>query len=260
VTPPTSAQIKRLVGHDYGVSGASYARYAEPLVYRFLSIPLAQALGSPDGHTLDVASGTGSLGRSFRQAIAVDLAHGQLVQNPLTSRVLGDAERLPFRDSAFAAAGCAFGLAHFPDPAAAVAEMARVAPVVGLLTWARPETPFEPKSIVLATIERHAGAQRTPAGSIVDEMADRVGSENVLESLLRTAGMDAQVRTVAVEVPWPGTDAFIQYRLSLSGVSALIADPAAVMEEAAARISSLGPDALRWCPRLILGIGRRGSR
>lgn len=260
VSPPTSAQIKELVGHDYHVSAASYARYAEPLVYRFLCSPLVDALDSPEGPTLDVASGTGALGRLLPQAVAVDLAHGQLVLNPLACKVLGDAERLPFRDSAFAAAGCAFGLAHFPDPAVAAAEMARVAPVVGLLTWARPETPFEPKRIVLAAIERHAGVQRTPAGSIVDEMGERVGSEEVVENLLRTAGLDARAYTVEVEVPWPGTDAFIRYRLSLTGVSAIVTDPAAVMEEAAAGISRVPPEALRWRPRLVLGIGRRASR
>jgi SAM-dependent methyltransferase len=226
-------------------------------VYRFLCSPLAEALASPDGLALDVASGTGAFGRALAHAVAVDLAHGQLVRNPLRARVLGDAERLPFRDSAFRAAGCAFGLAHFPDPAAAVAEMARVAPLVGLLTWARPETPFAPKSIVLATIERHAGVPRTPAGMIVDEMADRVGSEKAVEGLLRRAGLDAQVRTVEVEVPWPGSEAFVRYRLSLSGVSALVAEPAAVMEEAAAGISRLPAEALRWRPLLVLGIGRR---
>jgi ubiquinone/menaquinone biosynthesis C-methylase UbiE len=51
----------------------------------------------------------------------------------------GDATKRLFSEAHDTAAGCAFGINHFPDPAAAVAEMARVAPLVGLLTWARPE-------------------------------------------------------------------------------------------------------------------------
>ena len=103
-----------------------------------------QGPGRAGGPVLDVAAGSGALGRLLPVAVALDLSAAQLRHNPLGARLQGDAERLPFRDDSFAAAGCAFGINHFPDPAAAVAEMARVAPLVGVLTWARPEPPTVP--------------------------------------------------------------------------------------------------------------------
>ena len=88
---------------------------------------------------LDVAAGAGAAGRHFHDSVALDLSMGQLRHNPARRRLRADAERLPFRADSFAAAVCMFGISHFPDPAAAASEMARVASVAGVTTWARPE-------------------------------------------------------------------------------------------------------------------------
>jgi SAM-dependent methyltransferase len=250
---------KRLFAAAYDASAAGFARSADRLVYAYLARPLARALAGAGGPVLDVASGSGALGRLLPAAVALDLSAAQLRHNPLGRRVLADAERLPFRDGAFAAVGCAFGINHFPDPAAAVAEMARVAPLVGLLTWVRPEEErYAPKLAVLEVVERRAGTDRTVAGAVADELGERVGSPAAVHALLGGAGLRPEVRGVEVDLPWPGAAAFVDYRLATVGVAGLVDDLAAVRREAIAAVEALPREALPWRPRLVLGVGRRG--
>jgi ubiquinone/menaquinone biosynthesis C-methylase UbiE len=96
---------------------------------------------------------------------------GQLRHNRAARRVQADAERLPFRDGSFAPAVCAFGINHFLDPHAAVSEMARVASLVGVATWSRPEPPYAPKQAVLEVLTRYTGRARSPSGELVDPPA-----------------------------------------------------------------------------------------
>jgi SAM-dependent methyltransferase len=251
-------RTKRLFAEAYDASAAGFARSADRLVYAYLARPLARALAAAAGTVLDVASGSGALGRLLPAAVALDLSAAQLRHNPLGLRVLADAEHLPFRDGAFAAAGCAFGINHFPDPAAAVAEMARVAPLVGLLTRARPETPYAPKLAVMEVVARHAGTDRTAAGAVADELGERVGSRAAVHDLLTGAGLRPEVREVEVDLPWPGAAAFVDYRLATVGVAGLVDDLAAVRREAIAAVTALPQEALPWRPRLVLGVGYAG--
>jgi SAM-dependent methyltransferase len=249
-------RTRRLFAEAYDASAASFARSADRLVYSYLARPLARALAEAGGPVLDVAAGSGALGRLLPAAVALDLSAAQLRHNPLAARLQGDAERLPFRDDSFAAAGCAFGINHFPDPAAALAEMARVAPRVGVLTWVRPEAPYLPKQAVMEVVARHAGSDRSAAGLLADELGERVGSPAAVRALLDGAGLRAEVAEVAVDLPWPGAAAFVDYRLATVGVAGLV-DPAAIRREAIAAVAALPPDTLPWSPRLVLGVGRR---
>ncbi len=249
---------KRTIVDAYDRSADDFADLADRLIYRWLAQPLADALTKIDGLVLDVATGTGALGRSLPNPVGVDLSFAQLSHNPFARRVQTDAERLPFADNVFAAAGCAFGLNHFPDPGAALAEMARVAPRVGLLTWTRPEPVFAPKQAVQQAIEAQSGSSRSAAGRFVDEMSEAVGSEAAVRALLDGAGLASVVTTVEVEVPWPGADAFIDYRLGMMSAPA-IDDLDAIRREARDTITKLSDESLRWRPRLILGFGHRRS-
>jgi Methyltransferase domain len=247
---------KRVFAAAYDAAAGGFARSADRLVFAYLARPLARALAGATGPVLDVASGSGALGRLLRGAVALDLSAAQLRHNPLGLRVQADAERLPFADGAFAAAGCAFGVNHFPDPAAGVAEMARVAPLVGLLTWVRPEEPYAPKRAVMEVVARRAGTERTVAGELVDQLGDRVGSAAAVRALLAGAGLRPEVSELAIELPWPGPAAFVDYRLATIGVAGLVDDPAAVRREAIAAVAALPPEALPWRPRVVLGLGR----
>jgi SAM-dependent methyltransferase len=253
--PP--GEVKGLFAEAYDAAAAGFAASADRLVYAHLARPLAGALAGAGGPVLDVAAGSGALGRLLPDAVALDLSAAQLRHNPLAARLQGDAERLPFRDDAFAAAGCAFGINHFPDPGAALAEMARVAPLVGVLTWARPEAPYRPKQAVMEVLARHAGSDRTAAGRLADELGERVGSPAAVRSLLEGAGLRPTVAEAAIDLPWPGAAAFVDYRLATVGVAGLVDDPAAVRREAIAAVSALPPETLPWSPRLVLGVGRR---
>jgi ubiquinone/menaquinone biosynthesis C-methylase UbiE len=250
------SRAKRIIAESYDLSAAGFSNFADRLVYSYLAAPLADALREVTGAILDVACGTGALGRLLKDVVETDISYAQLARNAMPLRVAADAERLPFTEEAFAGAACAFGINHFPDPLAAVREMARVAPIVGLTTWQRPDDLFEPKEIVLETIAAHAGGARTEAGELVDEMTQAMGSVGALEDVLAGADLAPEVDTVRVEVPWPGPDAFIDYRLSMIGVLGGLIDPDAVRAEAKRRIETLPDDRVRWRPRLVIGIGR----
>ena len=253
---PRDRRAKRLFAAAYDAAASGFARSADRLVYAYLARPLARARAGWPGPGLGGAGGAGGHGGRLPAAVALDLSAAQLRHNPLPARLQGDAERLPFRDDAFAAAGCAFGINHFPDPGAALAEMARVAPLVGVLTWTRPEAPYLPKQAVLEVVARHAGSDRTAAGALADELGERVGSPAAVRALLDGAGLRPEVTEVEVDLPWPGVAAFVDYRLATVGVAGLLEDPATVRREAIAAVAALPPDTLPWTPRLVLGVGR----
>lgn len=248
---------KSLIAAAYDRVAENYALYADDVVYRHLASPLAAHLRRVDGRVLDVAAGTGALSKGIQRAVAVDISTGQLRHNPVEMRVVADAEALPFADDSFAAAGSAFGINHFPRPHVAVREMARVAPAVGLLTWDHDADPYAPSETVLGVVRRHAGRARTEAGDLIEEMEGATGSTVALERLLRDAGLRPEVDEVTVEVPWPGTEAFVDYRMSTTGVLEDIADLAAARAEAVRAVAALRRSELPWRPRLILGMGRR---
>jgi SAM-dependent methyltransferase len=80
---------------------------------------------------LDVGCGSGELTRVLREesageVIGVD-ADGALLSNVPRPTVLGDATRLPFADDAVDLVVCQALLINLPDPAAALAEFARIA-------------------------------------------------------------------------------------------------------------------------------------
>ncbi|MBE1493394.1 ubiquinone/menaquinone biosynthesis C-methylase UbiE [Amycolatopsis lexingtonensis] len=93
------------------------------------------ACGRAEGDVLEVAVGTGLNLPSYPAGVrltGLDLSEGMLdvararePARPVTLRQ-GDAQALPFEDASFDTVVCTFGLCAIPDPAAAVAEMARV--------------------------------------------------------------------------------------------------------------------------------------
>ena len=98
---------------------------------------------------LDVAAGTGTSSAPFAAAgafvAALDLSLGMLTVGkkrlPDMAFLAGDALRLPFRDASFDAVTMTFGLRNVEDPAAALAEMARVAAPGGRLVICEFSTP-----------------------------------------------------------------------------------------------------------------------
>lgn len=249
--------IKQQVSESYGTNPAGFLQYADALVYSHLAVPLAEAAQRLGRRFLDVASGTGALARLLPDVIAVDLSHGQLTMNPTSRRVQADGEHLPFRAHSFDVSASAFGINHFPSPETGVAEMARVGEMVALSTWVRPERAvYQPKEVVLAIIERHLGRRKTPTGEALDRMSEAVGSEGAIRAVIASAGLTPSVWTAAIEVPWPGAEPFVDYRLSMMGTDEKRADRDALRSEAIAAVNLLPNKELVWRPEVIVAVGR----
>ncbi|MGN6427797.1 MAG: class I SAM-dependent methyltransferase [Leifsonia sp.] len=113
------------------------AEYDDSSMHRALAAEVAAfAEVRPGSDVLDVATGTGLVLRSLRDARAgarltgVDLSPGMLAvareRLPEATFVEADATSLPLPDASVDVVICVTGLHLFPDPAAAIAEWARV--------------------------------------------------------------------------------------------------------------------------------------
>jgi len=89
----------------------------------------------PGDRVLDLGCGTGDLALALlrsgaAQVVGADIAPAMLRlgagKAPAMAPVLADAQRLPFRDAAFDAAGTAFTVRNVPDLPAALAEVRRL--------------------------------------------------------------------------------------------------------------------------------------
>ncbi len=215
-----------------GVSAPDASRFQVPLEvaerYEAVFVPalfaawagqLVEAVGVHDGdRVLDVACGTGIVARSL-----ADRAPGALVEgvdlNPAMLEVArrvrpdltwstGDAAALPYADAAFDLVTCSAALMFFPDPVAALRELARVTGPdgrVGLLVVGRlAGCPAHARLAELA--DRHAGA---PAGDLVRGYF-ALGEPDRLGALLETGGLAVTSwRTTVTGVDFPSVEAFV---------------------------------------------------
>jgi len=247
------------VNDAYELSATAFAHSAHRLVYVPLAQPLVDALSmvstDPPGPFLDVAAGAGALGQNYPRVTALDLVAAMLASNPSAQRVQGDAAFLPFRDGSFAIAGCAFGINHLPRPELVVREMARVAGLVGVSTWLRPEPPYAPKRIVNEVLAEQVGEHRSSVGRLLDEFCDAVGSVDAITRLLTDAGLEPAVAVHEVELAWPGVDAFLEYRLGMPSTPTP-SDRSALREAVAERIGALPESERIWRPTIVVGVGR----
>jgi hypothetical protein len=243
------------------------AAHAHHGVYPHLVQPLVDALaeapggpwwdgGAAPGPVLDVAAQGGDLSGWLPDVVVLDPMSGRLAGAAAARRVCADPEHLPFGADTFAAAVTAFGLTSCPRPERVAAELARVAPTVVALAWARPDTPYPPKKAVAGVLARYASPDRRHV-LLVNRLSDRVGHPFVLRDLLVAAGLRTRARNVSVEVPWPGDEEFVGYQLSTMDTDGLTVDLDAVREEAVAAVCELAPEERHWFPRLVIAVGHR---
>jgi len=156
-------------------AAATYEQQKVKAIFR----PLAEATlnavdNSEDDVVLDVACGTGIVGRVFRERIApkavitgVDLHEGMIeTARTVTSDHAdafrwhtGDVTDMPFADGSFTVAMCQQGLQFFPDEDAALKKMRRVLQPGGrviVTLWAEPPRFF---AAMADAIARHVSAE-----------------------------------------------------------------------------------------------------
>jgi ubiquinone/menaquinone biosynthesis C-methylase UbiE len=120
---------RRAASYEWGIT----SRWRDPVQRASLD---ALHIGAGD-RLLDVGCGTGAASRSAASVAAsvvgIDLSPEMIRQAQQLARgfanvhfEIADSEHLPFEDGAFTAVLCSNSFHHYPDPARAVREMARV--------------------------------------------------------------------------------------------------------------------------------------
>jgi demethylmenaquinone methyltransferase / 2-methoxy-6-polyprenyl-1,4-benzoquinol methylase len=169
---------------------------------------------------LDLAAGTGTSSVPFERAgatvVACDFSLGMLTVGrrrlPAMRFVAGDALALPFRSGAFDAVTMSFGLRNVVDPAAALAELARVTAPGGRLVVCEFSSPaWAP----LRTLYREYLMRALPA------IATRVSSEPdayvYLAESIRAWPNQAELAATAARAGW----ADVRWRNLSGGIVAL---------------------------------------
>ena len=118
----------------YDEIGVGYAGHRQPDPR--IAAQLMDALGNARS-VVNVGAGAGSYEPRDRRVFAVEPSGEMIRQRPAGSApaVRGSALPLPFDDDAFDAALAVLTIHHWPDPAAGLGELARVAKRVVLLTF-----------------------------------------------------------------------------------------------------------------------------
>jgi ubiquinone/menaquinone biosynthesis C-methylase UbiE len=204
---------------------------------------------APGQAVLDVACGTGIVARTVADAqrgrgrvVGVDLNTAMLdvarrVRPDLEWRQ-GDAAYLPFADGAFNTALCQMALMFFPDPARALAEMARVVGPAGTVGVSVPAALAAQPAYApfVAMAARHAGPDAV--GLLSTYFAS--GDLDELRKLVEAAGLRiTATRTYRGTVRCPSIDAFVATEVESTPLRERISD------EVYARIREDARDLLR---------------
>jgi SAM-dependent methyltransferase len=256
-------------GHAYA---ASFGRLTEGAVQPLLDAVAARADLREHLGLLDVGTGPGTVAASAAargwRARGVD-AEPSMVREARRrhpSLVFAEASLpdLPFEDGAFDLVTASFVINHVADPAAAIAELARVASPggsVGVTIWPAGGSPLRPLwEAVLATSKVATyPADTQGAEATIDRSADglcRLLSEAGLIDV--GAAFPAWTFTIAPEDLWLGVAGGVA---SVGGIYRALDPPArralrtAYDDEAARRVDRAGM--LRFPHTAILAVGRR---
>jgi SAM-dependent methyltransferase len=199
-----------LVAEDYGTS-------AVPLAESFAAEALRLAAVPRGGRIVDVACGPGTLAHlAVRQGLrvsAIDYAPVMIAR--LRSRpgaqevaaVVGDGMALPYAGGSFDAGFSIFGVMYFPEPAAGLAELARVLRPGG-------------RAVVTSWVPVEGRPLRQAAYAILDEIAPGAAPAPVFapsdreecRAAMAAGGfIDVEVSELATSMEMPSTDAFVDY-------------------------------------------------
>jgi SAM-dependent methyltransferase len=151
---------------------AAYADLFAPVSDQLISPVMAAVDAAPGRAVLDLCCGHGNLTAALQDAGAivtgVDFSRAMIARArsrvPEAIFVEADAADLPFEDGAFDAVACNVGLGHLPNPAAALAEIARVlrpGGIAALTTWREPEA-SPTFQIIFGAVKTHGDTSLAP--------------------------------------------------------------------------------------------------
>src|SRR5690349_9114340 len=175
----------------------SYHAFFVPVTEHAAKPLLSAAKVGAAMRVLDVACGSGVIAghaaRSGALATGVDLSPRMLELaarlHPGCTFHEASVESMPFDDGAFDAVVCAFGIGHFPDPPAALAECVRVVRTRGACAFAWWDLPVRNRmhGVLLAALEEVGPVPPPdlPAGPPLF----RYSQDAALRELLETAGL-----------------------------------------------------------------------
>ncbi|HWB47149.1 MAG TPA: class I SAM-dependent methyltransferase [Hyphomicrobiaceae bacterium] len=149
LSPEDAERLRAFERSQHDARADSYQDFFAPITALAIAPLLAAVRLSPGMALLDVATGCGYLAAEAAsrgaRVVAADLSPGMLEKaralHPDLDFRVADVEHLPVPDGTFDAVACAFGVGHFPEPEAAVAECVRTLKPGGRIAlswWAEP--------------------------------------------------------------------------------------------------------------------------
>ena len=210
---------------------------------------------APNLHWIEVGCGNGAfteelIARCAPAAVsAIDASEGQLsfartrLGATLAQFRIGDAQALPFAENSFDAAAMALVITFIPDPAKAVAEMARVVRPGGVVATYMWDTlaggvPLAPIEAALKSLGKAPPSRVNPAAS----------RRETMQALWQAAGLQAiETRQIRIPVAFSSFDDFCDSNLVPIGPSGqmISAMPPGEKEQLKARLREqlpIGPD------------------
>ncbi len=239
------------VAAAYSATGAAWQLGPGPIYDRLAEVLVARSSISLDRcRVLDVGAGTGAATRAALAAgaaevVAVDKAFGMLASDAArrAPAAVGDAIAMPFMASAFDAAVAAFSLNHLSEPAAGLAEMARVTRSGGVLLAAAyaADDRHPVKTAVEAALAARGWMPEPWYANLRGRAIPRLATLGGCTAAADDAGLDAQVELVRVPFPELNAKDLVAWRLGMAQHAPFLArlapdDRDAVTADAIARL------------------------
>lgn len=248
------------VAAAYSATGGAWQLGPGRIYDRLAEVVVARSPVTLTGcRVLDVGAGTGAATRAVlaagaAQVVAVDAAVGMLAHDAGRRPPAAgcDALALAFPASAFDVTVAAFSLNHLADPAAGLAEMARVTRAGGGLlaaTYAADDT-HPVKAAVEAALIARGWAPEPWYATLRTEMVPLLATPERCAAAVEAAGLDARIDPV--RVPFPELDAhdLVAWRMGMAQHAPFLArlppgERHAVVADAVARLGTDAPPLVR---------------
>lgn len=195
-------------------------------VVRLSPVPLDGRL------VLDLGAGTGAASRAVAaaggRAVAVDAALGMLAHDRVhrPPAVAGDARTLPLRSGAVEAVVAAFSLNHLDDPAAGLAEAARVTrPGGAVVASAYAADDGHPvKQAVESALSARGWTPPPWYQRLKAEAMPRLATRERCEEAAIAAGLDAQVHSLRIRFARLSAHDLVAWRMGMAQHAAFLAE------------------------------------